>query len=80
MSDMKEWLNEVLKNKIIVDNLCESQNSLDNILDQYDEQKIEEIKICADILSHEDKKYLEIIDLINNYQITNGQKPDFRKK
>ena len=46
----------------------------------YNEQQIEEIKICADLLSKHDKKYVADTEEDYEYQIKSGQIPNFRKK
>ena len=46
----------------------------------YNEQQIEEIKICADLLSKHNKKYVAVTEEVYEYQIKSGQIPNFRKK
>ena len=43
-------------------------------------EKIEEIKICADMLSHKDEKYSQVAEMVHQYQIRVGYLPDFSKK
>ena len=79
-NNMDEWFKQILSNKTIVDQLLNADsNAVSNILGQFDEQKVEEIKICADMLSHKDKKYLQVADVVNDYQAKVGHHPDFGK-
>ena len=75
----EQWFGQVLKNKNIVDQLLTSQNE-DTILAPFNEQQIEEIKICADMLSHKDEKYSQVAEMVHQYQIRVGYLPDFSKK
>ena len=74
--DMEVWVKRVLSNRPIVDQLLTAENA-ESILASYDEQKIEEIKICADILAHRDAKYSGVADLVDGYQVTAGHHPSF---
>lgn len=76
--NLDEWFEQVLKNKTIVDQLLTSDD-IDSILAPYDESKIEQIKICADMLSHKDEKYSEVAESVHQYQIRVGHIPNFHK-
>ncbi len=79
--NMDKWFAQVLSNKSIVDQLLEtSEETVDGILNNFDEQKVEEIKICADLLSHKEEKYSAVAETVDNYQVRVGQKPNFSRK
>lgn len=73
---MDEWIKQVLSNKPIVEQLLSGADKT-SILSQYDEQKVEEIKICADFLAHKDEKYMQVADLVDEYQAEAGHHPKF---
>lgn len=79
---INSWFSQVLARKNIVDKLVEisEEDEISKLLSTYNEQQIEEIKICADLLSKHDKKYVAVTEEVYEYQIKSGQIPNFRKK
>lgn len=82
VGSINSWFSQVLARKNIVDKLVEisEEDEISKLLSMYNEQQIEEIKICADLLSKHDKKYATVAEEVYEYQIKSGQIPNFRKK
>ena len=82
VGSINSWFSQVLARKNIVDKLVEisEEDEIIKLLSMYKEQQIEEIKICADLLSKHDKKYATVAEEVYEYQIKSGQIPNFRKK
>lgn len=82
VGSISSWFSQVLARKNIVDKLVEisEEDEISKLLSMYNEQQIEEIKICADLLSKHDKKYVAVTEEVYEYQIKSGQIPNFRKK
>lgn len=82
VGSINSWFSQVLARKNIVDKLVEisEEDEISKLLSMYKEQQIEEIKICADLLSKHDKKYATVAEEVYEYQIKSGQIPNFRKK
>lgn len=82
VGSISSWFSQVLARKNIVDKLVEisEDNEISKLLSMYNEQQIEEIKICADLLSKHDKKYVAVTEEVYEYQIKSGKIPNFSKK
>lgn len=76
------WFSQVLARKDIVYKLAEisGEDEISKLLSTYNEQQVEEVKICADLLSRRDRKYAAIAEEVYEYQVKSGQIPDFSRK